>query len=524
MTVRGCFDCENPLTAVSKLSSGREWGFLAAGVAALGAITLIYADWLKIENATVVGLTYLLVILLVAAAATLRVAVTTSLFALLAFNYFFLAPVRTFTIADPLNWFALFAFLVVSVVASRLSLVARQRADEATTRRDEMGRLFDLSRDILLATDARDAVDVLVRYVSRRFNLDHVTICLPAAGGWKLHESGGGLTLDQAVLDIAMASARGTLEFDAQTRTYGGHRLVRSAEGLKVWLVPLRLGMRAVGLLAASGREMEPGSLDALAGLAAIAIERAKLLEERQDAERVRQSAELKSALLSSLGHDLKTPLTAITAAAGNVRAQWGDEIQRREQLDIITAEVSRLNRLFQNIVEMARIETGAVDAEHEWVFPSDIVEAAVQQVQQALAGHEIDVACGGDVVVHVDPRLTSAALAHLLENAGQYSPAGSAITVSATVDADTLTMAVRDRGPGINSEDLQFLFERFYRGADARRRAFGTGMGLAITRGLLAAQHGHVWAENHADGGALFTMKIPAPSRASTVPHGDAP
>jgi len=510
------------VTAVSKFSPGREWGFLAAGVAALGAVTLIYADWLRIENATVVGLTYLLVILLVAAAATLRVAVTTSLLALLAFNYFFFDPVRTFTIADPLNWFALFAFLVVSVVASRLSLVARQRAEEATTRRDEMGRLFDLSRDILLATDARDAVDVLVRYVSRRFNLDHVTICLPTPDGWKLHESGDGLTLDRSDLDVAMASARGTLQFDAQTRTYGGHRLVRSAEGLKVWLVPLRLGMRAVGLLAASGREMEPGSLDALAGLAAIAIERAKLLEERQDSERIRQSAELKSALLSSLGHDLKTPLTAITAAAGNLRGKWGDEPQRREQLDIITGEISRLNRLFQNIVEMARIETGAVDAEHEWVVPQDIIEAAIQHVQQSLAGHELDVVCGGDVAVLLDPRLTSAALAHMLENAGQYSPAGSTITVTATVDADTLTVAVRDRGRGVDSEDLQFLFERFYRGADARRRAFGTGMGLAITRGLLAAQGGHVWAENHADGGAVFTLRIPAPSRVATVPAGE--
>jgi len=507
---------------VYKVPSGREWGFLAAGAAGLGAITFVYAGWLRIENATVVGLSYLLVILLVAAAATLRVAVSTSLLALLAFNYYFIAPIRTFSIADPLNWFALFAFLVVSVVGSRLSLVARQRAEEATARQDEMSRLFDLSRDILLATDAAEAVDVLVRYMSRRFSLDHVTICLPMAGGWKLHESGGGLTLDWADLDLAMATARGTLEFDAQRRAYGGHRLVTSAEGLRVWLVPLRLGMRAVGLLAASGREIEPGTLDALAGLAAIAIERAKLLEERQDAARVRQGAELKSALLSSLGHDLKTPLTAITAASGNLRMQWGDEEQRREQLDIITAEIARLNRLFQNIVEMARIETGAVDAEHEWVLPSDIIEAAVQQVQLALAGHDLDIQGGSEMAVHVDPRLMSAALAHLLENAGQYSPPGSTVSVTASVDAGTLTFEVRDRGRGIAGEDLQHLFERFYRGADARSRAFGTGMGLAITRGLLAAQGGRVWADNHPEGGAVFSMKIPVQSRAAVSPAGE--
>lgn len=497
---------------------------LAAGVAALAIVTAVFRLVIGVTHGTVISLSYLLIVLFVAAIATLRVAVVISLLAVLTINYFFLPPVGTFRLEDPANWIALFVFLVVSVVATRLSLTARERAGEAAARRDELGRLFDLSRDVLLTTDARGALDVLARYVARRFGLDYVAVCLPdAQGGWRLHESTVGTAMERGALDLALAAARGALEFDAGTRTYGGHRQVTTADGTALSLTPIRVGTRAVGLLASSGRPIEPGTLDAVAGLAAIAVERATLLEERQDAERMRQGAELKSALLASLSHDLRTPLTAIAAASDNLRSSWGTDTQRLEQLGIVTAEVTRLNRLFQNIVEMARIETGAVDATREWVPVPDIVDAAVQQVQQALEEHPLDMDVDAHAVVHVDPRLTSAVLAHLLENAGQYSPAGSSVTISAQAHDASLTVSVRDRGLGIAPQDLEHLFERFYRGADARRQAFGTGMGLAIARGLLAAQGGRVWAENHPDGGAVFTMSIPAPARPATTEGASA-
>jgi two-component system sensor histidine kinase KdpD len=239
------------------------------------------------------------------------------------------------------------------------------------------------------------------------------------------------------------------------------------------------------------------------------------LLEERGEAEVVRRGAELKSALLASLGHDLKTPLTAVTVAANNLNAPWLSDEQRREQAEIVRLELERLNRLFQDIVDMARIETQAIAPEPEWVQPAEIVEAAARQVERALDDHTLDLDVRTDgMLVRLDPRLTSSALAHVLENAGQYSPSDLPITVRVIFTSGELQIMVRDRGAGIAPEDLDHVFERSFRGTEARQRRFGTGMGLAITRGLLAAAGGRIWAGNHPEGGAAFTIVVPSESR----------
>jgi two-component system sensor histidine kinase KdpD len=276
-------------------------------------------------------------------------------------------------------------------------------------------------------------------------------------------------------------------------------------------LVPLRAGTKPIGLLAAAGRPIEAGTLDALAGVVAIAIERAQFLEERKASELTRQSEELKTALLASLGHDLRTPLTAIRVAAANVKASWLTENDRLEQADLILSEVERLTRLFQNILDMARIDAGAVATESRRTHPSEIIAAAREQVEQTLRQHTVEVTVDPDLPVRLDPRLTATALAHLLENAARYTPAGSTIDVRAGVTGEGLLVEVRDHGPGIARADLPHLFERFYRGVSARSRVSGTGMGLSIVRGLLAAERGRVWAENCPDGGAQFTMVVPA-------------
>jgi two-component system sensor histidine kinase KdpD len=487
---------------------------LILGVGGVAVVTAIYVKWLHISNAATVSTTFLTIVLLVAAISRLRVAVVTSVVAMLCLNFFFLPPVGTFTIADPQNWVALFAFLAVSLVASHLSSVARARTEEAVSRRDELARLFDLSRDVLVMTDSREGMAMLARSIARRFDLAFVAVALPRLGHWDIVEGGARtVRMDEKQLAAAFAVAQTSLEFDASARTYAGHRTME-VDGRTIRLVPLRVGTRPIGLLAAEGRPIEPGTLDTLGGLVAIAVERTQFLEERKRAELTSQSEALKTALLASLGHDLRTPLTAIRVAATNLKASWLTDADRREQGELILAEVERLARLFQNVLEMARIDAGAVAAESRWAHPSEIVAAARDQVEHTIGSHPLEVSIEQDVPLRLDPRLTASALAHLIENAAQYAPAETPIHVSGRLTNEGFVLAVRDHGPGIAAADLPHLFARFYRGMAAKSRASGTGMGLWIARGLLAAQQGRVWAENCADGGAQFTIVIPAPAR----------
>jgi len=362
--------------------SRRDVGTLAAGLTALAAVVVLYVRWLHVANGLIVGFSFLLVVLLAAASARFWVAATISMVAMLAFNYFFLPPLRTFYLADPQNWVALFVFLAVALVASNLSTTARTRAREAI----------------------------------------------------------------------------------------------------------------------------------------AFAEERAALLEERRTAELARRSEELKSALLGSLAHNLRTPLTAIRIAASNLDASWADAAARREQTDIIVTEVERLQRLFQNLLEMARIDAGGVAIDPRWTHPSEIVEAAREQVGAALRSHPVTTEVRADAMLRLDPRLTAAALAHVLENAAQYSPAGSPVAVTVDATAEGLSVTVRDHGPGVDPDDLPHLFDRFYRGAASRQRIAGSGMGLAIARGLVTAQGGRIWVENCSDGGARFWLVIPAERRVAAA------
>ncbi|MGH9158418.1 MAG: sensor histidine kinase [Vicinamibacteraceae bacterium] len=472
----------------------------AAGLAALGLVIAVLRALQDFPNPTIAALLLLLVILITATAVRVGIAIGVSVAATLAFNFFLLPPFYTFRIADPRNWVALVVFLAVAVIASQLSAAARARAQEAAVRRDELARLFGLSRDVLLMSESGHAMSTLARSIARRFDLDVAAIALPRSHDWDVFDAGArAIELDKRQLTVALTSAQ----------THGGEAMTIDGRSLRV--VPLRVGTKPLGLLAASGRPMEPATLDALAGLVAIAIERAQFLEERKEAELTRQSEQLKTAILASLGHDLRTPLTAIRVAASNITAAGLTADERVEQSDLILAEAERLTRLFQNLLDMARIDAGAVSAEARWTHPSEIVAAARDQTGHALLQHEVDVTIEPDVPLRLDPRLIAIALAHLLENASNYTPAGSTIDVRLEVTAEGLVIRVRDHGPGIAPADLPHLFERFYRGASAKALASGTGMGLWIARGLLAAEQGRIWAENCPDEGAQFTIVVPA-------------
>jgi two-component system sensor histidine kinase KdpD len=475
------------------------WGYRAAGI----------------SNSAIVVLTYLMIVLAAATLSSLRVAIVLAVATTVCLNFFFLPPVGTLTIADPQNWVALFVFVGVSVVASNLSSAARRQAADARSRRDEVTRLFDLTRDILLVSGGPDALDHLARFIARRFRFDQVLLCVVGPDGWEQHGPTDLPREPEANLDRVMARSRATLEFDAHTRTYAGHEVEPRADGAERAIVPVRRGAEILGLLVIQGPPSDPGTRDAIAGVAAVAVERLALLDERRQAEVVKRSADLRSALFASVSHDLRTPLTAIRVAATNVAAPELPVGQRAEQVAIIQQEVQRLTRLFQNIVDMAQIETESVAPEREPVTAADVVEAAERLVEPALMGRDVHVTDRtGDVVLRIDPRLTSTALAHLLENAAQYSPAGSAVDIVTSVDSGEVRFEVRDRGRGIAPEERARLFDRFYRGLESVRHPFGSGLGLAITRGLLVAQGGRVWADNHPEGGAVFTIAVPCGPR----------
>src|SRR5438552_6768605 len=233
---------------------------------------------------------------------------------------------------------------------------------------------------------------------------------------------------------------------------------------------------------------------------------------------RAREAARgaLASTLLASLSHDLRTPLTAIRVAIGNLTDTVSDA-DRRQQSDVALGELDRLNHLFNPILDMARIDARAVTTERQWVTPADIVDAAVAYAGRSLDAHQLTIDVASDTAIRIDPRLISSALAQLLENAARYSAPKTAIEVRAFVKQRELRISVADAGPGLPPRDLARLFEPFFRG-DAAHAIPGTGMGLAIARGLLAAEGGRIWAENRDGGGARFWIAVPTESRPVAV------
>jgi two-component system, OmpR family, sensor histidine kinase KdpD len=508
--------CHNRIARLMRrLLPARDVIVLAASLSAIATVTALLR-LLPHVSPTTVALALLVVVLGTATLARRRIAIAVSIAAMLTLNFFFLPPVGAFMIADPQNWIALVAFLAVAIIASNLSAAAQARASEAVARRNEVTRLFDLTRDVLLTTQTAGAIQVLARHVARRFELTRVAVCLPGDRGWEIYQGGAdALDLETSVLNTAIAKAHGTLEFNARERAYGGHLRVGDHNELAV--VPLRHGTRAVGLLVAQSPQLDIGALDAVAGVVAIAVERVQFLAERDAAVLIRQKADLAATLLASLSHDLRTPLTAIRVAVENLRGTMPPD-ERRAQARAAMIELERLTLLFQDILDMARIDADAIRIERQWVTAAEVVDAAIAHVRHAIDGHQLRVDADEEMEVEIDPRLTSVALSHVIENAAHYSPADRLILVEAHTDGEGLHVSVTDRGPGLDPGELDHLFERFYRGHGARQVTFGTGMGLSITRGLLSAAGGRIWAENVPGAGARFSLIVPGSARAVTV------
>ncbi len=477
---------------------------MIAGVS-VAAITLA-CRWLHL-NPTSVALAFLLAVLAISATWGLRPSVCMAVLATLAFNYFFLPPVGTFTIADPQNWIALFAFLVTAVTASELSERARRGARTAIERRQELERLYAFSQSLLSTDTPAELLNLIPRYIVESFNIRSAAISLTSrADVYRSGPSIDGLETH----DLQMTSVRGEPRLDAPQQTA---------------FMPLRMGMRVVGCLGVSGSVLSRQTLEAIGSLVAIAIERAGAVEKLSRAEASRESEQLRSVLLDSVTHEFRSPLTAIKASVGALlSAPQNSPEQTRELLTIIDEESDRLNRLIGEAAEMAQLDANKVAFRLESAPIAKVVEDALADLKQLLVQHPVDVRIPADLPpARMDSVHIKEVLVHLIENAAKYSPDGAPIRVTAEArsygsdgasearsDDRTLTVSIADRGPGIDDFEQSLVFEKFYRGRNQRVQVHGTGMGLAICKAIVEAHAGHLGVTSQLGHGSVFYFTLP--------------
>jgi two-component system sensor histidine kinase KdpD len=279
-----------------------------------------------------------------------------------------------------------------------------------------------------------------------------------------------------------------------------------------LYFIPVRLGVRAIGSLGISGARLSRQTLDAVGSLVAIAIERARAVEQLSQTEAERQGERLKSALLDSVTHDFRTPLTSMKAAVTTLLASSrADAAQRKELLSIINEECDRLNHLVEEAAEMARLEAGDIELHFTPTPIEEIVDDALAQMKSSLGGRRVDVKVNPDLPrVQADPERTKDILVNLIDNAHLYSAKEEPITVSAELTGDYVTVSVADRGPGIDDFEQGMIFDKFYRGKDQRYLVRGTGMGLPIAKALVTAHRGTISVTSQLGHGSVFSFTLP--------------
>ncbi len=467
----------------------------AASLALVAAIIAVYR--LAPVNHTTVALTLLLAILGISTWWGLAEATLASILAVLAFNFYFLPPVGKFTIQDPQNLVAFLAFLVTAVTASQLSARARRRTAEAEARRLESERLYALVRSMALTGNPRKTIREFLNRVVQEFG------CQGAAFFYRqtdeIFRTG---PESQPVTDHDLRVAA---ELEHASGEPGGGRISS----------PVRLGVRSLGSLGLVAPLPSAQMVRAIADLAAITIEKARAMEEASHAEAARQSELLKSALLDSLAHDIKTPLTSIKAAVTNLLGEAA--AADRELLTIINEEADRLNQLAAEVVAMARIEAGKLHLDKHEVPVEQIVTGALAEVEGLRKGRPIAIHADADLpVAEADPELAQQVVKQLLENALKYTPEDAPITVSAERKSGKIVIGVADRGAGIEEHERALIFDRFYRGREHRFATKGTGMGLAIAKGIVEAHGERIWVESERRQGTVFyfTLAVAAGGR----------
>ena len=461
--------------------------------ASAAVIVAVYFRWLRV-NETTVALTLLVGILLVAANWGLRHSIYLSILSAAAFNFFFLPPVLTFTVGDGRNWVALFAFLVTGIVASQLAERARREAKISRRRQREAERLYEFSQQMLVTGNVIDLLNVLPQMIAVTFNLAGAAVYLRQRD--RVYRS------SPDYMDVTAAELRDA----AFTRDH------RHDEARGVTLVPILLGTRPIGAVGITGEGTSPEALDAVCGLAAIAIERAGAVETLTRVQASRESERLRNALLDSVAHELRTPLTSITAAITTLRSDpLLDKEQSGEMMQVIEEEAARLDRLVGQAMEMAELDAHDIKLDLRMYSMREAVDLALEATQAQLKNHPVELRFPDTLPpVQMDLERIAKVLQHLLENAAKYSEEGSPIFVSAEVSKGQLVTSVADRGAGVDDLEKMMIFDKFYRGQGQRYRVQGTGMGLAIAKAIVEAHGGSIEVTSQPSQGSVFSFYLP--------------
>jgi two-component system, OmpR family, sensor histidine kinase KdpD len=483
---------------------------LAAVALALGFSELI-AAWIGTANSDLVFLTAIVV---VAVRYGLLPSLVASVVSSLSYNFFFLPPIYTFTITDPTNVVAFALFALVGIIVSSVAARGRTQARGAMERARTTESLYSFSRklagtgtldDVLWATAYQTALMLKVRAV----------LLLPEDGSIVVK---AGYPPEDLLDDADLAAAKWAWEND---RAAG--RGSDTLPGAKRLFLPMRTGRGAIGVMGIDSDKPGPlltpdqrRLLDALRDQGALAIERVKLVEEMDRVERAAETERLRSALLTSISHDLKTPLAAVLGAAGTLR-NFGQRLGDAEKADLLATiidESERLNRFIANLLDMTKLESGAATPNVALYDIGEIVGSTLRRASRILSRHHVELELASDLpMLELDAVLFEQALFNLLDNAAKYAPPETTIRIQDWRSVDSVYLRVLDEGSGIPPTDLEHIFDKFYRAQKTDQVRAGTGLGLAISRGFVEAMHGTIVAANRTDrNGAAFTISLPIP------------
>ncbi|MFL6415214.1 MAG: ATP-binding protein [Bryobacteraceae bacterium] len=445
-------------------------------------------------NSATAGFTFLVLILGIATRARLSEAIAASILSVAAYNFFFLPPIGTFTIADPQNWVALLAFLVTAVTASQLSASARDRAEEARARQEELERMYRFSRALMLGEEGLPFAQQVLKQLFQCFDVTEASFYDRAAN----------------VIATSAEQPSGFEPSTLKTVSECGESWTNSSGSALV--VPLKLGSSSLGSLGIAGPTIPSEvAMQSIAQLVAIAMERTHAQEIRARMEAGRESERLKATLLDALAHEFKTPLTSVKAATTTILASPLDRADQRELVTVIDEEADRMTRLVSDSIDLARIGSAPISLKRGVYSTAEIVCSATENLRALLDSRELKVHTAPSLpLVHVDNIMTELAIRQILNNALKYSPAGSAITIDTRSENNFVVITIEDRGPGISPGEENKIFDKFYRAPSVRTRVPGTGLGLSITREIIESQGGSVALNFSAGRGATFIVTLP--------------